>query len=145
MCVVPSQSSAQEGGHDQYAQQQEGICTPEQKMEEEKREASGELQIGDRGFRHCELHKLYQEVFAQLKCHCDSGQCRPTKFEDRPDGSRWAWVNRKWHKVAVEVMKYMESPPAKLQEYSGHICAVPDGKGGITTECAVKWMQTNGG
>lgn len=97
-----------------------------------------ELQPGDRGYKHSEMHLYYQELFSGGKCNCQKGECRPTLYRlnaNSPSGVQ-VILNRQWVDVPYEAIQPRQSVPPELWVDMAHICAfVVNGR--LVVECAI--------
>lgn len=88
------------------------------------------LNPGDHGFKHEELHedyqKFYQQYFDANKCHCASGECRPTQYRDSMKSESGIEVMFDGVWVAVPKKALIEVPwkkvPKKMLAHSAHAC-----------------------
>lgn len=97
------------------------------------------LQPGDSGYLHGKYHGAYQQLFAQGKCYCHTGECRPTEFRPAVGSASGvqAKVNGAWVDVPPEAFLDRQSVPPELLQESAHICAYPNAAGQIKVECFI--------
>jgi hypothetical protein len=95
-----------------------------QAVHSDERQA-GKLGPGDQGYRHEELHELYQGFF-QGKCPCSIGECRPTMVRPNaavPDTAMEVLIDGSWYPVPKDAVKLRENIPIQLLTYPAHVCA----------------------
>lgn len=97
-----------------------------------------ELQLGDKGYRHTEMHPYYQKLFGNGRCNCHTGECRPTDYRNSRQSPSGVQVlhNRVWIDVPVEAIQPRQSVPPELWQDPAHICAY-ENNGAILVECAI--------
>ena len=87
-----------------------------------------EFRLSYRGFQHCALHLEYQVAFAQWKCQCYTGQCRPTEFRrSRSANSVTGYeimVDGQWFDIPAEAFrKERANMTGPLLAWDAHVCA----------------------
>lgn len=98
-------------------------------------EASKQAELGTKNGLSDTLKKGYEDVFSTLKCHCSTGQCRPT------EPFRWnnarhrleGLVDGHWVHIPQEALKRVDMTKVRpdilaemLSVSSAHICAIPE-------------------
>lgn len=90
-----------------------------------------ETKLGYRGFKHCELHEMYQEAFKNWNCKCYSGQCRPTSFRrasvtaSNTTGYE-IYVDGSWFPIPEEALRIERTTMTpELLEWEAHVCSSP--------------------
>jgi len=97
-----------------------------------------ELQPGDKGYRHNEMHPHYQQLFTSDRCVCGVGECRPTIYridEKSPSGIE-VKLNGHWVSVPEHAILKNRSVPPELWNDPAHVCAYQS-IGYTIVECAI--------
>jgi hypothetical protein len=103
-----------------------------------------ELTPGDKGYMHEELHKHYQTIFSGGRCHCKTGECRPTVFRYKGGDVNRVQMKHQgvWIDIPPSALIEKETVPKELWGYQAHICAF-ETPSGINVECAILTKGTS--
>lgn len=118
------------------------------------KQKQGELGPGDAKFMRNKLGPIYEKLYAEGKCNCKWGYCRPTFVRNTELDAETGYdvmVNGKWFKVPEDSFHNEESLSPELMSAfidtlaeertgaNGHVCAYPDtsAPGGQRIECVI--------
>ena len=83
-----------------------------------------ELGPGDTGFRHQELHPYYQQFFDSNRCHCGTGECRPTLYRSSATSESGVEVlmDGQWYSVPKSALISPKEAASALHTDPAHAC-----------------------
>ena len=87
---------------------------------------SDEMQPGDKGYKHNELHNSYQELFTSMKCSCGVGECRATvwKYSKTSPHGYAVKIDGNWYDLQQDTkLVNPDAVSTSLKVDPAHVCA----------------------